>query len=295
MENYRADCASLKKAIEDYIEAEKTAKKTLKSKIGQKLNLGLKLDTDKLENLKEQIKEPTSADAIAPEHACGEIAEAMANLRKSIKPTSTTNKNIIKKLAEIEKQLKLNDTMITNDFNARRGFEIDIEEFGKKAKTRKQKFLKKIENLDFSYEPKNNTILDEKGEATKAVKEYRENCKELAEAINGYLESESKEEKSTKFKSKSLLSLKLNLVKMRALEEKLTIKDMESTNGQEITMTCLNIKKKMEEFRKSIAPTSATNKEIRKKFASFEKQLRTNMEIWRGDPQHPDNRKKTKK
>lgn len=295
VENYRADCASLKKAIEEYIEAEKTGKKTLKSKIGQKLNLGLKLDTNKLENLKEQIKEPTPSNKIAPENASYDIAEAMANLRKSIKPTSTTNKNLRKKLAEIEKQLRLNDTMMTKDFDERGKIEVvEAEKAEEKAKTRKQKFLEKIENLDFSYEPKNNTILDDNGEATKAVKEYRGNCKELAEAIKEYVESEQKDKNSTKFKVKSLLSLKLNLVKMEALEKKLTSKNcMESTDGQTITFTCLEIKEKMEDLRKSIAPTSATNKEIRKKLANFEKQLRTNMKIWRSDPQHPDNRKKS--
>ena len=290
VENYRADCASLKKAIEEYIEAEKTGKKTLKSKIGQKLNLGLKLDINKLENLKEQIKEPTPSDKIAPENASYDIAEAMANLRKSIKPTSTTNKNLRKKLAEIEKQLRLNDTMMTKDFDERGKIEV-VEE---KAKTRKQKFLEKIENLDFSYEPKNKTILNSNGEATKAVKEYRGNCKELAEAIKEYVESEQKDKNSTKFKMKSLLSLKLNLVKMEALEKELTSKNcMESTDGQTITFTCFKIKELMEKFRKSIAPTSATNKEIRKKLANFEKQLGTNMKIWRSDPQHPDNRKKS--
>lgn len=286
VENYRADCASLKKAIEEYIEAEKAGKKTLKSKIGQKLNLGLKLDENKLNDLKKEIKEPTPSDEIAPENASYNIAESMANLRKSIKPTSTTNKNLRKKLAEIEKQLRLNDTMMIKDLNERG----NVEEIEEKAKTRKQKFLKKIENLDFSYEPKNNTILDSKGEATKAVREYRENCKELAKAINEYVESEQKDENSTKFKVKSLLSLKLNLGKMKALKKELTSENcMESTNGQTVTLTCLEVKELMEKFRKSIAPTSATNKEIREKFASFEKQLRSNMEIWRNDPQHPDN------
>lgn len=290
VENYRADCASLKKAIEEYIEAEKAGKKTLKSKIGQKLNLGLKLDENKLNDLKKEIKEPTPSDKIAPENAINDIAEKMANLRKSIKPTSTTNKNLRKKLAEIEKQLESNATMMTNDSNARLGSGIAIEEVEKKAKTRKKEFLKKIENLDFSYEPKNNTILDSKGEATKAVREYRENCKELAKAINEYVESEQKDENSTKFKVKSLLSLKLNLGKMKALKKELTSENcMESTNGQTVTLTCLEVKELMEKFRKSIAPTSAANKEIREKFASFEKQLRSNMKIWRNDPQHPDN------
>ena len=292
VENYRADCASLKKAIEEYIEAENTGKKTLKSKIGQKLNLGLKLDQNKLNNLKKEIKEPTPTDEVAPEKASYEIAEKMADLRKSIKPTSTTNKNLRKKLAEIEKQLKLNNAMMLKYINERD----DVEEIEEKAKTRKQKFLEKIENLDFSYEPKNNTILDSKGKATKAVREYRENCKELAEAINEYVESEQKDENSTKFKVKSLLSLKLNLGKMKALKKELTSENcMESTKGQVVTLTCFEIKKLMEEFRKSIAPTSAANKEIREKFASFEKQLRSNMEIWRNDPQHPDNRKKLEK
>lgn len=286
VENYRADCASLKKAIEEYIEAEKAGKKTLKSKIGQKLNLGLKLDENKLNDLKKEIKEPTPSDEIAPENASYNIAESMANLRKSIKPTSTTNKNLRKKLAEIEKQLRLNDTMMIKDLNERG----NIEEIEEKAKTRKQKFLEKIENLDFSYEPKNNKILDSNGKATKAVREYRENCKELAKAINEYVESEQKDENSTKFKVKSLLSLKLNLGKMKALKKELTSENcMESTNGQTVTLTCLEVKELMEKFRKSIAPTSATNKEIREKFASFEKQLRSNMEIWRNDPQHPDN------
>ena len=286
VENYRADCASLKKAIEEYIEAEKAGKKTLKSKIGQKLNLGLKLDENKLNDLKKEIKEPTPSDEIAPENASYNIAESMANLRKSIKPTSTTNKNLRKKLAEIEKQLRLNDTMMIKDLNERG----NVEEIEEKAKTRKQKFLEKIENLDFSYEPKNNKILDSNGKATKAVREYRENCKELAKAINEYVESEQKDENSTKFKVKSLLSLKLNLGKMKALKKELTSENcMESTNGQTVTLTCLEVKELMEKFRKSIAPTSATNKEIREKFASFEKQLRSNMEIWRNDPQHPDN------
>lgn len=292
VENYRADCASLKKAIEEYIEAEKAGKKTLKSKIGQKLNLGLKLDENKLNDLKKEIKEPTPSDEIAPENASYNIAESMANLRKSIKPTSTTNKNLRKKLAEIEKQLRLNDTMMIKDLNERG----NVEEIEEKAKTRKQKFLEKIENLDFSYEPKNNKILDSNGKATKAVREYRENCKELAKAINEYVESEQKDENSTKFKVKSLLSLKLNLGKMKALKKELTSENcMESTNGQTVTLTCLEVKELMEKFRKSIAPTSATNKEIREKFASFEKQLRSNMEIWRNDPQHPDNRKKLEK
>lgn len=286
VENYRADCASLKKAIEEYIEAEKAGKKTLKSKIGQKLNLGLKLDENKLNDLKKEIKEPTPSDEIAPENASYNIAESMANLRKSIKPTSNTNKNLRKKLAEIEKQLRLNDTMMIKDLNERG----NVEEIEEKAKTRKQKFLEKIENLDFSYEPKNNKILDSNGKATKAVREYRENCKELAKAINEYVESEQKDENSTKFKVKSLLSLKLNLGKMKALKKELTSENcMESTNGQTVTLTCLEVKELMEKFRKSIAPTSATNKEIREKFASFEKQLRSNMEIWRNDPQHPDN------
>lgn len=293
VEKYREDCANLKKAIEEYIESEKASKKSLKGKIGEKLNLGLKLDINKMENLRKNLDiNPNSHNNTVLEDACGEISDAVANLRKSIKPTSTTNKNIRKKLAEIEKQLESNATMMTNDFNARRGSGIVIEEVEKKAKTRKKEFLKKIENLDFSYEPKNKTILDSKGEATKAVQEYRESCKKLAEAINGYVNSESKEEKSTKFKAKSVLGLKLNLTKMKNLKKELTSNWMESTKGQDITRTCLEIKAKMEDLRKSIAPTSATNKEIRKKLASFEKQLRTNMETWRSDPQHPENTKK---
>lgn len=294
---FREDCKILKEAIEEYIKSEEKSGTSLKNRITEKLNLGLKLDQNKMKEIAECLEKYSKK----PEEQCDEIYVTVLNFRKSIKPYSAINKNIIKKLANIEKRLTKAGDMMTQDFLERHpmgNLAMPMEEFEKKAKTRKKEFFNKIKNLDFSYDPnKSKSIIDSNtGEVEDdTVEDYRESCKKLAAAIHRYVELEEKDEKSTKFKAKSLLGLKLNLTKMKNLKKELLSNGIKSDNGQDLTRTCLDIKPKMTDFRKSIVTTSPINKEIRKKLASFEKQLRTNMEIWNKDPYFPDNLKKRKK
>lgn len=294
---FREDCKILKEAIEEYIKSEGKTSTSLKNKITEKLNLGLKLDQNKMKEIAECLKKYSEK----PENRCDKIYKKVLNFRKSIKPSSTINKNIIKKLIDIEKRLNKAGDMMAQDSLKRQprgNLTLSMEEFEKKAKNFKTEFFNKIKNLDFSYDPnKSKSIIDSSTGRVEddTVEDYRESCEKLSSAIDNYIESESNEEKLKKRKVKTTLGLKFDINKMTELSIQLSDKRLESDNGHELTKTCLDIKPKMTAFRKSIVTTSPINKEIRKKLASFEKQLRTNMEIWNKDPYFPDNLKKRKK
>lgn len=281
VEEYQEDCKELKKAIQEYIESEKKAGKSIKAKLGEKLNLGLKLDTNKLEALEKAVPEDSKnfskTEALSSD--INNMAKAMENLIKSIKPTSSTNKDIIKKLTGLEKQLKENLEILSTSFILEQDNEAInyLEKLNETDKTRKKELLKKIEKLNFSFDPyKSGSIVDKTGKITVAVTDYRESCKKMSSAIEQYIEAEKQ---SKKTKLKSILSLKLNTKKLTELKRALDNSQITSDKEGKVALSCDYIMGKMSDLRKSIKPTSPTNAAIIKKLKTFENQLNNNLKI----------------
>lgn len=295
---YNKSCGNLKKAIEEYINAE-NKNESIKSKIGEKLHLGLKLDLEKMKTLKEkldvEIKQPKYKSPAGMKAETGmiksqleDISSAMDDLRESITSSSDTNRKIREKLATFKKQIDANQDMVnySNESNAKNN---EIEE---KTKAYKKEFLESINKLRFSFEPVidttrgGETIADENSNSTTA---YKESCEKLKEAVNKYITAKTNSNKS---KLKSALSLKLNSECMKELSALLNTNNFKSKNITTVVKSCDELSEKMEELRKSIKPTSPTNIKIRSKLSSFKDQLDKNLDIWNNDPRNEKSIKK---